>query len=98
MPAQLDGLVLYFPYVVKNLPLTILMAPDLHRRAFARSLLGRATPIENNRGRVLTFSSNAQLLITVHPSALLRIPDEFKREAYLRFVADLKIAARFVNP
>lgn len=64
----------------------------------ARSLLGRATPIENNRGRVLTFSNNARLLITVHPSALLRIPDEFKREAYLRFVADLKIAARFVNP
>jgi DNA polymerase len=64
----------------------------------ARSLLGRATSIENNRGRVLPFSDHAQLLITVHPSVLLRIPDEFKREAYLRFVADLKLAARFVNP
>jgi DNA polymerase len=64
----------------------------------ARALLGRATPIERNRGRVIPFSDNAQLLITVHPSALLRIPDEFKAEAYRRFVADLKVAMRFVNP
>lgn len=48
--------------------------------------------------RILPFSGSAQLLITVHPSALLRIPDEFKAEAYGRFVADLHVAARFVNP
>jgi DNA polymerase len=64
----------------------------------ARALLGRATPIEQNRGRVMPFPGNAQLLITIHPSALLRIPDEFKAEAYRRFVTDLKLATRFVNP
>ena len=64
----------------------------------ARSLLGRATPIERNRGRVIPFSDHAQLLITVHPSALLRIPDELKREAYRRFVADLKLATPFMQP
>lgn len=64
----------------------------------ARSLLGRATPIEANRGRLLPFpGTTARLLITVHPSALLRIPDEFKAEAYRRFVADLKIGAEFIH-
>jgi uracil-DNA glycosylase family protein len=63
----------------------------------ARALLGRATPIESNRGRLVPFLGAAQLLITVHPSALLRIPGEFKVEAYLRFVADLKTAAPLVH-
>ena len=63
----------------------------------ARSLFGDATPIEANRGRLLPYSGNAKLLITVHPSALLRVPDEYKAEAYRRFVADLRIAAQFVK-
>jgi uracil-DNA glycosylase family protein len=63
----------------------------------ARALLGHATLIERNRGRVVPFSAQTQLLITVHPSALLRVPDEYKAEAYRRFVADLKIAARFIK-
>jgi len=63
----------------------------------ARSLLGRTTPIEANRGRLMPFSDGARLLITVHPSALLRVPDEFKAEAYRRFVVDLRVAAQFVK-
>lgn len=62
-----------------------------------RSLLGRAEPIAANRGRLLSLPTmDAALLITVHPSSLLRIPDD-KAAAYSRFVADLKTAARFVG-
>jgi uracil-DNA glycosylase len=63
----------------------------------ARALLGRTTPIESNRGHLVPFMGSLQLLITVHPSALLRIPPEFKAEAYRRFVADLKAAAPLVH-
>jgi uracil-DNA glycosylase len=63
----------------------------------ARALTGRATPIERNRGKLMEFSAGTRLLISVHPSMLLRIPDEYKAAAYRRFVQDLKLAARFVN-
>ena len=63
----------------------------------ARALTGRATPVERNRGKLMEFSAGTRLLISVHPSMLLRIPDEYKAAAYRRFVQDLKLAARFVN-
>jgi uracil-DNA glycosylase family protein len=59
----------------------------------ARALLGRTTPIERNRGRLLERAGGGRVLITVHPSSLLRLPDEYKAAAYRRFVADLKKAA-----
>lgn len=61
----------------------------------ARALLGRATPIEVNRGKVLPFEAGTQILITVHSSYLLRVPDAFRAEAYARFVQDLTVAAPF---
>jgi uracil-DNA glycosylase family protein len=61
----------------------------------ARALLGKATPIEVNRGRLTKFATGTQLLITVHPSFLLRVPEEDKPREFKRFVADLKIAAPF---
>jgi DNA polymerase len=63
----------------------------------ARALLGRATPIERNRGRLLEWSPGTQLLITVHPSLLLRIPSKYKAAAYRQFVKDLKLAAPFAT-
>lgn len=63
----------------------------------ARSLLGKATPVEANRGKLMPFGEQAQLLITVHPSYLLRLPEQFKQEAYLKFVADLRMAAEFAQ-
>ena len=59
----------------------------------ARALLGRPMPIERNRGRVLERAGGPPVLVTVHPSFLLRVPDEYRPEAYLRFVADLRKAA-----
>jgi len=59
----------------------------------ARSLLGRTTAIGANRGKAIALPSGQLLLITVHPSFLLRVPDEYKAMEYRRFVDDLALAA-----
>lgn len=63
----------------------------------ARALLGRATPVEANRGRLMPFEAGMQVLITVHPSYLLRVPDDARVESYGRFVRDLKMAVPFAT-
>jgi DNA polymerase len=63
----------------------------------ARALLGRPTPIEVSRGKLMPFTAGMQILITVHPSYLLRIPDEARADAYDRFVQDLRLAADFAR-
>jgi uracil-DNA glycosylase family protein len=60
----------------------------------ARSLTGRAVTIGKVRGKPLPMADGTTLVVTVHPSALLRIEDDDERhEAYRGFVADLKAAA-----
>ncbi len=61
----------------------------------ARSLLGRTVTIGRERGRVLALpDGGGAAWITVHPSYLLRLPDEAqKAEEYARFVEDLRGAA-----
>jgi uracil-DNA glycosylase len=64
----------------------------------AQSLVGRPVPILSNRGEVLDLPSGLQVLITVHPSALLRLRDENERRAaYEAFVGDLRSVARIVG-
>ena len=63
----------------------------------ARSLLGRATPITANRGRLHEYAPGISLLITVHPSFLLRVPEQNKDDEYHRFVTDLKLARPFLH-
>ncbi len=63
----------------------------------ARAVLGRTVTISRERSRPIAlpdqFGSNAQGLVTVHPSYLLRLPDEdAKRREYAAFVEDLKQA------
>jgi uracil-DNA glycosylase family protein len=62
-----------------------------------RSLLGRATPITANRGKLREYASGISLLITVHPSFLLRVPERDRDEEYDRFVDDLKLAKPFLR-
>jgi uracil-DNA glycosylase len=63
----------------------------------ARSLIGRVVTITTLRGEPLTLADGTRLLVTIHPSALLRIREEAgKRAAYAEFVKDLKVAARMV--
>jgi uracil-DNA glycosylase len=60
----------------------------------ARSLTGHTVTIGSVRGKPLELADGTQLVITVHPSALLRIKDDDERHAaYRSFVADLKSAA-----
>lgn len=61
----------------------------------SRALFGRAMPIEKNRGRIIDWPPYGRILITVHPSFLLRMPEENKAREYARFVADLRLAAEF---
>ena len=64
----------------------------------ARSLTGRPVTISRMRGTPITMRDGARLLITIHPSALLRMEDEAeKHAAYLAFVKDLKAAAKLVT-
>jgi len=56
----------------------------------ARSLLGKAVTISKTRGAAIDLGDGSEGWITVHPSFLLRLPDESARHAeYARFVADL---------
>ena len=60
----------------------------------AQCVFGKATPVNKNRGRVIASPDGVKVMVTVHPSYLLRLPDEdAKAREYGRFVDDLKIAA-----
>ena len=64
----------------------------------AHCVLGKITPINRNRGKLITLDHTTQALVTVHPSYLLRLPDEeAKAREYARFVADLRLAAKLLR-
>ena len=64
----------------------------------AQSVLGRITPINRNRGHLIDLEAGRKALVTVHPSFLLRVPDEASRaREYQRFVEDLRLAAAFLR-
>jgi DNA polymerase len=55
----------------------------------ARSLVGRAVPVMAARGQWLDREDGLPVLITLHPSALLRVPPEDREAAFAAFTADL---------
>ena len=56
-----------------------------------RSLAGRAITIKSARGEVLSTPGGRPMLVTIHPSLILRSRDSESRAAELaRFVADLR--------
>ena len=58
----------------------------------ARSLFGKVMAIGRNRGEPLPLPDGGECWITVHPSFLLRIPEEDrKREERKLFLRDLKL-------
>ncbi len=79
----------YRPWLMKELEL---VRPKLIVTLGATAVLalsGKATPITRSRGRAKFGAYEGY--ITVHPSYLLRLPDEAtKREAYEAFVNDLR--------
>jgi DNA polymerase len=61
-----------------------------------RSLLGPAARVTRDRGQTFPREGGGTpVLVTVHPSSILRAPDDAsRREAYQAFVKDLKVARR----
>ena len=62
-----------------------------------RALAGHALPILANRGRLLELTPTTRMLVTVHPSYLLRVPPEAQDTEYAKFVADLKVAVQYAR-
>ena len=63
----------------------------------ARSLFGRPVTLTKLRGRMLELPDGAAILVTIHPSFLLRIQDAAdKKREYAGFVADLRVAAKIL--
>jgi uracil-DNA glycosylase len=58
----------------------------------AQAIFGKATPVGASRGRLIDHDGR-KVLVTVHPSYLLRLPDEeAKHREYAAFGAALKLA------
>jgi uracil-DNA glycosylase len=64
----------------------------------AQALLGKSFKVTQMRGEILTAEFAPAVMATVHPSSLLRAPDEETRHRETAlFVRDLKRAAPLVN-
>jgi len=62
----------------------------------AQAILGRSTKLGEIRGRPLTLKSGRTLIVTYHPSYLLRLPSpEQAAKTRKVFVEDLKLAANY---
>ena len=60
----------------------------------AQALVGRQVKVTKDRGRPLESELAPVVMVTVHPSSILRERDEARRqEAYRAFVADLEVVA-----
>ncbi len=66
-----------------------------------RAVLGRALPILAHRGTLIEapddLAPSARVLVTVHPSYLLRVPPETRDAEFGKFVEDLQIAAEYIR-
>jgi uracil-DNA glycosylase family protein len=59
----------------------------------AQAIFGPAFRVTRERGKVLAAAIAPRVVTTVHPSSLLRQPDEeSRRREYARFVDDLRVA------
>ena len=64
----------------------------------AQAMLGAGFRVTEDRGRILQSTLASRVIATVHPSSILRAPDDESREAELqRFIADLMVAARVLR-
>jgi len=59
----------------------------------ASALAGKAVTLSRTRGKLMVFVDGQQGMVTIHPSSILRAPDEAgRRAAYAGLVKDLKLA------
>ncbi|MGZ9058904.1 MAG: UdgX family uracil-DNA binding protein [Burkholderiaceae bacterium] len=66
-----------------------------------RAVLGRALPVLTHRGTLIEapngLAPSTRVLVTVHPSYLLRVPPETREAEFGKFVEDLQIAAKYIR-
>ncbi|HTY66573.1 MAG TPA: UdgX family uracil-DNA binding protein [Alphaproteobacteria bacterium] len=62
----------------------------------ARALLGADFSVMRSRGKLVPSNIAPKVMATVHPSSILRAPDENRAADTRRFVEDLKKAAKFL--
>ena len=61
------------------------------------ALAGRAVTLSKLRGQEISFADGQRGMVTIHPSSILRAPDEAgRRQAYAGLVKDLKLALKTV--
>ncbi len=61
----------------------------------ARAVLGKVTKISEHRGELLESDLGSRIVVTVHPSSILRIEDSDLRQVAMRhFIDDLRSARR----
>lgn len=64
----------------------------------AQALLGRSFRVTQERGRLMPFGESSRILATVHPSSILRAPDEEARHREMRlFIQDLQVVAKALD-
>jgi DNA polymerase len=64
----------------------------------AKSLLGRPVPVMAERGHWLPRESDGRpVLVTLHPSALLRLRGGDRDEAFARWLDDLRLATSYLR-
>jgi DNA polymerase len=64
----------------------------------ARSVLKRPVTISRERSTIIPLDDATDGLVTVHPSYLLRLPDDSTRQReYDKFVTDLKLARDYLH-
>jgi len=63
-----------------------------------QTIFGPLFRVTRERGKILSSKLAPRILATVHPSSLLRQPDEESRHReYKKFVADLRVAVKAAN-
>jgi uracil-DNA glycosylase len=64
----------------------------------AQALLGRQFRVTQQRGQVVRSALAEQVVATVHPSSILRAPDEdTRRSETAKFIDDLKVVAGLIG-
>jgi len=64
----------------------------------ARAMLGKSVTISRTRGAAIALENGAEGWVTVHPSFLLRVPDEARKaQEHARFVEDLRVIGERVK-
>jgi DNA polymerase len=64
----------------------------------AQSVFGPEYRVTRERGKFVKHEWALEATSTVHPSAILRAPDELRGEEYRRFVADLELVRGRMSP